>query len=156
VTNDGHQNQLWINQHNGTFKNTALLAGAALSEQGTAKASMGVDAGDFDNDGDDDIVMTELTGQGSNLFVNDGSGIFTEQSARVGIHAPTLPYTGFGTAWLDFDNDGWLDILAVNGLVFQNPERVKNRPDEQRTCAPYITGHFEDVTGLAGPVFARG
>jgi hypothetical protein len=83
--------------------NTALLAGAALSADGSAKASMGVDAGDFDNDGDDDLIMTELTGQGSNLFVNDGSAVFEEQSTRAGIHAPTLPLTGFGTAWIDID-----------------------------------------------------
>ena len=157
VTNDGHQNQLWINQRNGTFKNTALLAGTALSEGGIAKASMGVDAGDFDNDGDDDIVMTELTGQGSNIFVNDGSGIFTEQSARLGIHGPTLPYTGFGTAWFDFDNDGWLDILAVNGLVFHNPERVKQPFEMQQRMQLLrnVSGHFEDVTVQAGAVFAR-
>src|SRR5262249_29978104 len=75
VANDGQPNQLWINQHDGTFKNTALLAGAALSAGGKAKGSMGVDAGDMDNDGSEDLFMTELTSEGANLFVNDGAGL---------------------------------------------------------------------------------
>jgi hypothetical protein len=117
VANDGQPNQLWMNQRNGTFKNTALLAGAALGAEGTAKASMGVDAGDFDGDGDEDLFITELTGQGVDLYVNDGSATFEERSAHAGLRLPTLPFTGFGTAWLDFDNDGWLDIVTVNGAV---------------------------------------
>ena len=74
VANDGQPNQLWINQHDGTFKNTGLLSGTAFGGEGKAKSSMGVDAGDFDNDGDEDLFVTELTGQGSDLYVNDGSG----------------------------------------------------------------------------------
>ena len=117
VANDGQPNQLWINQRNGTFRNTGLLSGAALSADGKAKASMGVDAGDFDNDGDEDLFVTNLTGEGNDLYVNDGSGLFEEQSARSGLGAASRGYTGFGTAWFDFDNDGWLDILTVNGAV---------------------------------------
>lgn len=155
VANDGRPNQLWVNQHNGTFKNTALLAGAALSAEGFAKSSMGVDAGDFDNDGDEDIVITELTEQGSDLYVNDGAGNFEEQSARAGIHAATLRYTGFGTAWFDFDNDGWLDVLAANGLVTRKAERLNEPfPLEQRMqLLLNAGGHFEDVTDRAGAVF---
>ena len=78
---------------------------------------MGVDAGDFDNDGDEDLFITELSGQGSTLYVNDGGGLFRDRSAALGIRAPSLPYTGFGTAWIDVDNDGWLDVAAVNGTV---------------------------------------
>src|SRR5437867_509302 len=85
VTNDGQPNHLWINQHDGTFKNTALLSGVALSAEGEAKSSMGVDAGDFDNDGDEDIFITELTGQGSDLYLNDGSGAFVDASERAGM-----------------------------------------------------------------------
>ncbi len=120
VANDEQENQLWINQRDGTFTNTALVAGAALGASGERKANMGVDAGDFDADGDEDLFITELIGQGSTLYVNDGTGMFEEQSARAGIRQASLPYTGFGTAWLDVDNDGWLDILAVNGDVNQN------------------------------------
>ena len=74
VANDGEENQLWINQRNGTFKDTALLAASALDADGQGDASMGVDAGDFDNDGDEDLFMTELTSEGNTLFVNDGTG----------------------------------------------------------------------------------
>ena len=78
---------------------------------------MGVDAGDFDDDGDEDLFMTELTGEGSNLFVNDGSGVFEDRSAPSGLGPASVPFTGFGTAWFDFDNDGRLDLLSVNGAV---------------------------------------
>ncbi len=129
VANDGQPNQLWINQHDGTFRNAALLAGAALSPEGEAKSSMGVDAGDFDNDGDEDVFITELTGQGHDLYVNDGGGNFEDASARAGIRLPSLPFTGFGAGWIDIDNDGWLDLVTVNGAVTQNVEALaRNQP----------------------------
>jgi hypothetical protein len=113
---------------------------------------MGVDAGDFDNDGDDDIIVTTLTGQGSNLFVNQGGGLFDEQSAHLGIHAPSLPYTGFGTAWFDFDNDGLLDLFSANGLV---ESRGNTQPISQRMqLFRNLRGRFEDVTDRAGRVFS--
>ena len=155
VANDGRPNQLWLNQRNGTFGNTALLAGVALSVEGFAKSSMGVDAGDFDNDGDEDIFITELTGQGSDLYVNDGLGTFEEQSRQTGIHVLSLRYTGFGTAWFDFDNDGWLDILTVNGLVTRRVEQL-NEPfslEQRMQVLRNAGGHFEDVTDRAGAVF---
>ena len=99
VANDQSENQLWMNQGDGTFRNMALMAGVALSPAGDAKADMGVDFGDFDNDGDEDLFITELTGQGSTLYVNDGAGLFEERAARTGIRQPSLPYTGFGAAW---------------------------------------------------------
>ena len=77
------ENILWTNQRNGTFRNTALLAGVALTAEGQAEASMGVDAGDFDNDGDEDLFMTELNGEGSNLYVNGGTGIFRRSRRAV-------------------------------------------------------------------------
>src|SRR5262245_43173070 len=160
VANDGQQNQLWINQRNGTFKNTALLAGAALGADGEAKSSMGVDAGDFDNDGDEDLFITELTGQGADLFVNAGGGVFEERSARAGLRQPTLPFTGFGAAWLDIDNDGWLDLVAVNGAVTQHADAAARQERfalQQRKQAfrNLGNGRFEDVTNRAGPAFVR-
>ena len=85
VANDGEDNLLWLNQKNGTFREVALTGGAAVTAEGKAEASMGVDAGDFDNDGDDDLLMTELTGQGFNLYVNDGSARFRDQGAMSGL-----------------------------------------------------------------------
>jgi hypothetical protein len=159
VTNDEQDNQLWINQHDGTFVNTALAAGAALGAAGEHKANMGVDAGDFDADGDEDLFVTELVGQGSSLWVNDGAGNFEEQSARRGIRGPSLAYTGFGTAWFDFDNDGWLDLLAVNGDVNQNVKTVGRRDDpfplsQRRELFRNVGGQFRDVSNQAGSAFA--
>jgi hypothetical protein len=158
VANDEAENQLWTNQRNGTFVNTALAAGAALGASGERKANMGVDAGDFDADGDEDLFITELIGQGSTLYVNDGRGLFEEQSARTGIRQASLPYTGFGAAWLDVDNDGWLDLLAVNGDVNQNDSTLARSghpfPLGQRNqLLLNVGGRFEDVTARAGRVF---
>jgi hypothetical protein len=160
VANDGQPNQLWINAHDGTFRNTGLLSGTALSVEGEAKASMGVDAGDVDNDGDEDLFITELTGQGADLYVNDGSGLFTDQSVRSRLRFATLPFTGFGTAWFDYDNDGWLDILTVNGAVTAIEDQVKaNEPfplRQRKQLLRNVTGGgFEDVTARAGAIFQR-
>jgi enediyne biosynthesis protein E4 len=158
VANDQKENQLWINQGDGTFKDLALGSGAALSATGSATANMGVDAGDFDNDGDEDLIVTELTGQGSSLYVNDGTGLFEEESARTGIRLMTLPYTGFGTGWFDYDNDGWLDVLAVNGFVTQNLDTLgPGNPFPLQQPNLLIRnlgmGKFENVTHRAGAVF---
>jgi hypothetical protein len=132
--------------------------GAAVGANGEVKANMGVDAGDFDNDGDEDLFITELTAQGSTLYVNAGTGLFEDQSARQGIHVPSLAYTGFGAAWLDFDNDGWLDLAAVNGYVTLNLEALgpdNPFPLQQRkqVFRNRRTGGFEDVTDRAGAIF---
>ena len=156
VANDGSENTLWTNQRNGTFRNTALLAGVALTAAGQAEASMGVDAADFDNDGDDDLVMTELNGEGSNLYVNAGQGVFDDRGARSAIGPLTLPFTGFGTAWIDFDNDGWLDLLSVNGRV-QAAEGDAGGPfalaQKKLLFRNLANGRFEDVSARAGAAF---
>jgi enediyne biosynthesis protein E4 len=160
VANDEQENQLWINQRDGTFVNKALLAGAALGAFGERKANMGVDAGDFDNDGDEDLFITELVGQGSTLYVNDGKGLFEEQSATSGVRGPSLPFTGFGAAWIDIDNDSWLDVVAVNGHV--NRDVVAAPPDKdpfplgQRSLVlRNVGGRFEDATARAGKALER-
>ena len=160
VANDQRENQLWVNQGGGGFLNLALLRGVALGAAGDAKADMGVDAGDFDNDGDEDLFITELTGQGSTLYVNDGAGMFEDLSAAYGIRAASLPYTGFGAGWIDIDNDGWLDLVAANGAVTQRLESLgPENPfplDQRNQVFRNLAGmRFEDVTALAGPAFAR-
>jgi hypothetical protein len=158
VANDEQENQLWTNQRDGTFVNTALLAGAALGAFGERKANMGVDAGDFDADGDEDLFITELVAQGSTLYVNDGTGQFEEQSTRTGIRNLSLPYTGFGAAWADVDNDGWLDIVAVNGHVNRDVGGVRRDSDpfplgQRNQVLKNVAGHFEDATDRAGSGF---
>ena len=117
VANDGVPNQLWLNQQGKGFVDDALFAGVAVNGDGMAEASMGVDAGDFDGDGDPDLFMTHLAGETNTLYRNDGSGLFEDQTLAVGLAAVSFPYTSFGTAWFDYDNDGWLDLLALNGAV---------------------------------------
>jgi len=156
VANDGGENLLWVNLRNGTFRDEALTAGVAVTADGHTEASMGVDAGDFDNDGDDDLVVTELNGEGSNLYVNDGKGLFEDRSAASGLGPATLPFTGFGTAWFDFDNDGWLDLLAVNGRVQAAEGTTAGTfPMQQRKLLFRNTrnGRFEDVSQQAGAIF---
>jgi hypothetical protein len=158
VANDGQPNQLWINQHDGTFKNTGLLSGTALSAHGKPKAGMGVDAGDFDNDGDEDLFVTNLTGEGHDLYVNDGSGLFEDQSARSGLGPVSRPYTGFGAAWFDLDNDGWLDMFIVNGAV-QTIEALRRVNDpfplhQRKLLLRNLgSGRFEDVSARGGAAF---
>jgi hypothetical protein len=119
---------------------------------------MGVDAGDVDNDGDEDLFVTNLTGEGNDIYVNDGSGLFEEQSGRSGLGAASRAYTGFGTAWFDVDNDGWLDTLIVNGAV-QTMEALRKVNDplplHQRKLLfrNLGDGRFEDVTSRGGAAF---
>ena len=156
VANDGTENLLWINQRDGTLVDAALLSGAALSGLGTPEAGMGVDAGDFDDDGDEDLFMTHLTTEGNNLYVNDGSGMFRDDSAASRLGPGSLPYTGWGSAWFDFDNDGRLDVMAVNGTVVAVDGREDDPfPYGQRNTLFRNLGErrFEDVTDRAGAVF---
>ena len=112
VANDGVANQLWINQGDLKFVDDALLAGVSVNKDGMAEASMGVDAGDFDGDGDIDLFMTHLRQETNTLYVNDGQGLVRgPQRIAVGLAADSFSFTGFGTAWFDYDNDGWLDLI---------------------------------------------
>ncbi|HSD46197.1 MAG TPA: VCBS repeat-containing protein, partial [Pyrinomonadaceae bacterium] len=117
VANDGDPNQLWINQKNGTFVNDALLAGAAINRNGQAEAGMGVDAGDFDGNGTDDIFVTHLMDETNTLYVNLGDGLFEDRTRETGLGMPGRRFTGFGTVFFDYDNDGWLDLFVANGAV---------------------------------------
>ena len=158
VANDGQPNQLWINQHDGTFKDTAFPAGVAVSGTGQAEASMGVDAGDFDNDGDEDLFITNWLDQMNVLYVNDGTGNFEDRRAASGLGAPSLAKTGFGAGWLDFDRDGWLDLFVANGGVAtiealaraNDPFPLRMTPQVYRNLG---NGRFEDVSSRAGAVF---
>ncbi|HOM99843.1 MAG TPA: CRTAC1 family protein [Acidobacteriota bacterium] len=117
VANDGAANFLWINQKDGTFTEEALLRGVAFNADGAPEASMGVSAGDFDNDGDEDIFLTHLTQEKNTLYVNDCRGNFLDETTVYGLATPSLPFTGFGTDWFDYDSDGYLDLFAANGAV---------------------------------------
>ena len=122
VANDAMPNQLWMNRGQLRFENDALLRGTAVDEDGSAKSGMGVDAKDVDDDGDEDLLVVNLDGESDSLFRNDGK-FFSDATAAAGLRAISRPFTRFGTAWLDFDNDGWLDLYQANGRVGQQAER---------------------------------
>ncbi len=116
VANDMTSNQLWINQQDGTFKESGLLSGCAVNGEGAAEAGMGVVAFDADNDSDLDLYVTHLREQTNTLYLNQGGG-FTDKTSIVGLAGPSLRYTGFGTGAADFNQDGVLDLYAANGRV---------------------------------------
>jgi hypothetical protein len=137
VANDGAANLLWLNKGDSRFEENGLMAGAAYSADGVARAGMGVTAGDFDNDGDEDLLVTNLTKEGSTLYRNQseqgGRGNFTDATLEFDLAQPSFLSTGFGVGWFDYDNDGWLDLFAANGAVTLLPSlRGQPYPFQQR------------------------
>jgi len=158
VANDGDPNQLWINQKDGTFKNEALLAGAALNRNGQAEAGMGIDAGDFDGNGTEDIFVTHLMDETNTLYMNLGKANFEDRTREAGLGMPGRRFTGFGTLFFDYDNDGWLDLLVANGAVQLLPELI-SRGDPYPLGQPNQLFHntgkggFVEVVDQAGAAF---
>ena len=159
VANDQSANQLWLNRGDGTFVDEALLRGAALDGNGQPQASMGVDLGDVDGDGDDDLFLSHLAGETDTLYLDEGSGLFRDATAESNLAEPGLSHTGFGAAFLDYDNDGWLDLFMANGAV-TIVEALHARGDPHPFHQPNQLlrnrggGRFEDVTASAGPALA--
>ncbi|MFQ5349804.1 MAG: CRTAC1 family protein [Thermoanaerobaculia bacterium] len=158
VTNDLAANQMWIQDERGRFSDEALLAGSAVNSMGRPEASMGVDAGDFDGDGDEDLFMTHLTRETNTLYLNDGHGMFEDATTRTGLGPPSLKHTAWGTGWFDYDNDGWLEMVVANGAVRVIQEQA-DRGDPYPFRQPNQlfrnlgNGRFADVSELAGETF---
>ena len=157
VANDATPNQLWMNQRTGTFADDGLLSGAALSAAGNPEGSMGIASGDYDADGDEDLFVTNIAGETFVLYANDGNGIFDDVRVPVGLARPTAAFTGFGTDWFDYDNDGWLDLFVANGAV-NIIERQRGQPVPYRMTNQLFhntgKGEFEETTASGGAVFA--
>ncbi|MGH9340539.1 MAG: CRTAC1 family protein [Acidobacteriota bacterium] len=153
VANDGTANLLWINQGNGTFDEQGLLSGSAYNGNGMAEGSMGVSAGDFDNDGDEDLFMTHLNQEKNTLYLNRGQGVFHDASREFDLAAPSFAYTGFGTQWFDFDSDGYLDLFVANGAV-TILEQLRAQPfpyHQKNQLFRNLEGKgFQDITAAAG------
>jgi hypothetical protein len=157
VANDGEANFLWINRGDGTFLESAVMAGAAISRSGSPEASMGVAAGDVDGDGDLDLFMSHLVRETNTLYRNDGAGNFDDVTAAAGLAAASLRYTGFGTVFLDVEHDGDLDVAVVNGRVTANTAVAAT--DDTSLLAPYAepnllflndgAGRFSDASDTA-------
>ena len=158
VANDGTVNQMWLARADGDFADEALFSGTAINRMGRPEASMGVDAADFDLDGDVDLFMTHLAGESNTLYVNDGSGLFEDRTVSSGLASVSLPYTSFGTAWIDYDNDGLPDLLAISGAVRILEEQAAAGdpfPLRQRNQLFHnLGGSFAEVSAAAGPAFA--
>ncbi len=157
VTNDGMPNQLWINRHDGTFANDALFAGVSVNQDGQPEASMGVDAGDFDGDGDQDLFLTHLIRETNTLYANDGAGLFEDVSMSSGLGQLSLSRTSFGAGWFDYDNDGWLDLLTVSGAVVALGPQLRAGETYPLAQTNQLfhnqgAGRFGDTSSVAGDV----
>ncbi|HVQ38777.1 MAG TPA: CRTAC1 family protein [Pyrinomonadaceae bacterium] len=118
VINDSTPNQLYLNKGDGTFEDVGYASGVALNENGREQAGMGLAIGDYDNDGRLDFHVTNFSDDSNVLYHNDGDGNFTDVTFQTGLGEVTIPFLGWGTSFLDFDNDAWLDLFVVNGHVY--------------------------------------
>jgi hypothetical protein len=153
VANDSTASALFHNLKNGKFEDVAIAAGAALSPDGKPQAGMGVAAGDYDHDGNLDIIKTNFAGDTHSLYRNLGNNSFDDKTFESGLGVNTK-YLGWGCGFLDMDNDGWLDILVCNGHVY--PEVVQLRTEAAYAQRKLLyrnlrNGRFEDVSMQAGP-----
>lgn len=153
VANDSAPATLYLNQHDGTFRDIAIEAAAALSPEGKPQAGMGVSIGDYNRDGKFDIVKTNFAGDTDSLYTNIGDAIFLDKTYPSGIGVNTR-LLGWGVGFFDMDNDGWLDVLMSNGHVY--PEVDKSKADLKYAEHKYLyrnlrNGRFEEVTNQGGP-----
>lgn len=163
VANDSTPGYLYRNRGDGTFEDMSYPSGIALNEQGREQARMGVDIGDYDGDGRDDVHMTNFSDDQNVLYRNDGGGLFSETTFRMGLGEITVPFLGWGTNFFDYDNDGLLDLLVANGHVYPVVDQVDwGTSYKQRLLLFRNTrGKFFDVGASAGeavyvPRSARG
>jgi len=157
VANDTAANHLWLNQGDGTFRESALEHGVAYSGDGLAKAGMGVTLADVQNDGGAMLLVTNLTGEGVTAFRGNTDGQFDDVTAEVGLLQSTFGFTGFGAQWFDYDNDGWLDLFIANGAVaLTGSDRGGISRYAQRKQLFHNQGRrkpFRETSGMAGAAF---
>ncbi len=164
VANDSVPRYLYRNKHDGTFEDISYLSGFALNDEGREQASMGIAVGDYNRDGKVDFYLTNFSDDYNTLFRNDGEASFSDVSFAAGIANPTIPFLGWGTGFLDFDNDGLLDVFVANGHVYpgvdkqdwgttwaQRPLLFRNLNGSKFEEVPAATG-----SGLADVISARG
>ena len=158
VANDTEPNKLYKNNGNGTFTDEAVTAGVAFSEAGTARAGMGVDAGDYDGSGRQGIVIGNFTNESMALYHNDGTGLFTDEAANSGIGKMSAQSLTFAVFFFDYDLDGLLDVFAANGHVSDDISVVQ--PNVKYAQPPHLfhdkgKGKFEEMTGRLGHALQR-
>jgi hypothetical protein len=164
VANDSVPKYLYRNKHDGTFEDISYLSGFALNDDGREQAAMGIAVGDYNRDGKVDFYITNFSDDYNTLYRNEGDAAFADVSFRAGIATLTIPFLGWGTGFLDYDNDGLLDIFVANGHVYpgvdlqdwgttwaQRPLLLRNLDGSKFQEVPAATG-----SGLAVVVTARG
>jgi len=165
VANDTSPNYLYVNKGNGRFEEEGYLSGYALNKDGREIANMGIAAGDYENNGHLSVVNTDFADDNNVLFQNDGTGNFTDVGWTSGIAQPSVPFVSFADGFLDYDNDGWKDLLIVNGHVYpevdQHPEWGQSYAQRMLLHRNLHNGKFELVpavegTGLAVVTVGRG
>ena len=155
VASDSTPSQLWMNNHDGTFREEGTLRGVAYSSEGMEEAGMGVAAGDYDNDGWLDLLKTNFSDEAPNLYHNDGKAIFSDQSGAASLNRRTH-FVGWGCGFFDPDNNGLLDALYCNGHVYPELTRIHADTAYREPLVLYRNlgnGRFEDVSEMAGEVF---
>ncbi len=158
VANDTEPNKLYKNNGNGTFTDEAVSAGVAFSEAGTARAGMGVDAGDYDGSGRQGIVVGNFTNESMALYSNDGTGLFTDEAPKSGIGKMSAQSLTFAVFFFDYDLDGLLDVFAANGHVSDDISVVQ--PNVKYAQPPHLFHNkgkkkFEEMTGKLGRALQR-
>ena len=128
VVNDSTPKQLYMNKGDGTFEEVGYPSGVALNENGREQAGMGLAIGDYDNDGRIDFHITNFSDDSNVLYHNDGDGNFTDVTFQAGLGEPTIPFLGWGTSFIDFDNDAWKDLFVVNGHVYPAVDQINGAP----------------------------
>ena len=154
VANDSKPNYVYHNRRNGTFEEIGTLTGLATNAEGREQAYMGMAVGDYNHDGRNDFFFTTFSDDSYTLHRNNGNLDFTEATEAAGLGAATIPFLGWGTEFLDYDNDGWLDLLAANGHTYPQIDRLRTSSSyRQRTLLfrNLQNGRFTDVGGSVGP-----
>ena len=158
IANDSWPNFLFINKHNGTFEDVSLVSGMAASEDGKYEAGMGIDAADVDGDGWQDIYVTHLDFELNRLYRNNQDGTFEDATYRAGIGNRALLMSGVAMKFLDYDNDGWNDILQLNGSMLDNVQLYHSEVSYKQPMLMYRNqgkGQFKKVSENLGPDFMR-
>jgi enediyne biosynthesis protein E4 len=157
LANDTQPNLLFRNDRRGGFREAGVASGVAFGEDGVARGAMGVDAADYDRSGKPHLLVGNFSNQMLGLYHNEGNGLFVDEAPRSAVGRASLLRLAFGVFFLDYDNDGWLDIFAANGHIDEEIQRVQ--PKVTFAQPPLLfrnkgRGVFEDITGYSGKDFA--